>query len=365
MRRNILLYSSILLLIITLVAGSSAPSVSEVRADGLLQGLPGLDGKIVYFASSSSEANRYDRSEAGLSRFASLLHILGANLFTLDWQNGIPADADLIIIAGPTEDSQAEIAWLWSYLEHGGRLLLLVDPLSRVHSMQRGLFELTWVDMGFRARDDIVATEGSVQTFSPAPAWTSEGEPTSTPAPSFEAPSLLTEFTTSHLAQHPITAGIESGLTFFGTRSIEVDETPSRSITVTSLVFSGSDFYGETAYQEYLSGYGAEYNIEEDTTRGTLVLAAAIENSATGSRTVLIGDREFATNGGGLQTSPPYSPSFLYPDNIRFLLNAVAWLVEAEGDLVDIPFPTPGSTATPTSTLSPTPTPTSEEGTNP
>ena len=365
MRRNILLSSSILLLIITLLAGGIAPGVSDVRADSLLQGIPGLDGKRVYFAASNSEANRFDRSEAGLSRFASLLRILGADLFTLDWQDGIPTDADLIIVAGPTKESQVEIAWLWSYLENGGRLLLLVDPLYRVHSMQRGLFELTWVDMGFRARDDIVATEGPVQTFSPAPAQTRAGEPTSTPAPSFEAPSLLTEFTTTHLAQHPITAGIESGLTFFGTRSIEVDGTPSQYVTVTSLVFSGSDFYGETAFQDYLDGYGAEYNIEEDTARGTLVLAAAIENSATGSRIVLIGDREFATNGGGLQTSPPYSPSFLYPDNIRFLLNAVVWLVEAEGELVDIPFPTPGPTATPTSTLSPTPTPTSEDGTNP
>jgi hypothetical protein len=342
MRRTILLFGSTVLLVMALVAGTSAPSVPTVRADNLLQGIPGLDGKRVYFTQSDNEASRFDRSDTGLSRLASLVQILGAELFTLEWQNGVPSDADLIVIAGPTRESQAEIAWLWSYLQNGGRLLLLVDPLYRVHSAQRGLFELTWAEMGFRARDDIVVTEGPMQVFRPAPERTREGTPTSTPAPSFEAPSLITDFTAVDLAQHPITTDIEHGLTFFGTRSLEVDETD---------------------FQDYLNGYGAEYNIDDDTVRTAQTLAVAIENTATEARIVLIGDREFATNGGGLQTSPPYSPSFLYPDNVRFLLNAIAWLMEADGEPIELSYPTPGPTATPTITPSPTPAPTSEDQT--
>jgi hypothetical protein len=82
-----------------------------------------------------------------------------------------------------------------------------------------------------------------------------------------------------------------------------------------------------------------------------------MENIATGTRVVVIGDREFATNGGGLQTSPPYSASFLYPDNPRFLVNAVAWLLDVESNASQLTFPTPGPTATPTTTPSPTPPP--------
>ena len=75
---------------------------------------------------------------------------------------------------------------------------------------------------------------------------------------------------------------------------------------------------------------------DNDTTRGPQTLAAA-SGLPEGMRVVVIGDREFATNGFGLQTSPPNSPSFVYPGNVEFLLNAVAWLLEAEP--VDLTLP--------------------------
>jgi len=82
-----------------------------------------------------------------------------------------------------------------------------------------------------------------------------------------------------------------------------------------------------------------------------------MENIASGTRIVLIGDREFATNGGGFETSPPYSGAFLYPGNVRFMLNAIAWLLDAEPVAGEVSFPEPGPTATPTLTPTPTPTP--------
>jgi hypothetical protein len=80
----------------------------------------------------------------------------------------------------------------------------------------------------------------------------------------------------------------------------------------------------------------------------------------TATRIVLVGDREFATNGKGLQTSPPNSSGFLYPGNARFLLNSVTWLLEAPS--IEMQFPTPAATgtATITPTITPTLTPTPE-----
>lgn len=355
MRQKTSLLGSLILILIVSIVLTSTPSISHVQANNLLQDKPRLDGRRVYFTEMDAEANRFDRTDTGLSRLASLVQILGADLQSLNWRGGIPTDADLIIIAGPNADYSAYTAWLWSYLQQGGRLLLLIDPVRDAYSARSGFFQLTWAEMGIRVRDDIVAIEGPLQTFYPAPVEVGAGQPTSTPAPAFEAPSLITDFVATDLTQHPITAGIENGVTFFGVRSFEVDQSPSESVRITSLAFSSSDFYGETAYRDYLAGYGAEYNIDADTYRTALTLAVAVEDSATNARIVLIGDREFATNGGGLQTSPPYSAAFLYPDNVRFLLNAIMWLLDTEGDLTEISFPTPGPTATPTITPSPMP----------
>ena len=83
---------------------------------------------------------------------------------------------------------------------------------------------------------------------------------------------------------------------------------------MTPLVFSPSTFYGETDYAQYLKDGTFDFNIGLDTTRGPLPLAASFSNDRTSSRIVVIGDREFATNGYGLRTSPPNSAAFVYPE---------------------------------------------------
>jgi hypothetical protein len=142
---------SLWIIALLLLAGT-LPSAS-VQAEGLLQGVPRLEGFKIYFTEANGEPSRFDRNEGGLSRFAGLLWDLGATLETLDWRSSIPEDADLIIIPGPSDDiTPDQIARLWSYLETNASLLLMVDPLGgtgrRVTGVQSGsgLFELTWSD---------------------------------------------------------------------------------------------------------------------------------------------------------------------------------------------------------------------------
>ncbi|MBI5957844.1 MAG: hypothetical protein HY866_03855 [Chloroflexi bacterium] len=362
MRRKVLLMGLTFILLVGLITAASLKPVSTAQADNLLQDVPRLDGYQVYFTEAAGEASRFDRSSVGLSRLAGLIELLGADLYTLEWRNGIPAEADLLVIAGPINDITPEqTAWLWDYLQGGGRLLVLAEPAvapSKAFKSNAGLFQLMWDDMGLRVRDDVVVTEsGEVRPVVPPTPRPKEGQPTPAPGPAEDTPILISNIlATSINSLHPTTQGLEIGLNFFGTRSIEVDTTP-REVQVTPLVYSDSQYYGEKDFVTYLQTGYVQFNIDTDTTRTNLVLAAAMDNIVNGGRIMLIGDRDFATNGGGLQTSPSYSASFMYPDNVRFLVNTVAWLLDAESIAGEIAFPTPAPTATPTTTPSPTPLP--------
>lgn len=348
-----ILVLSLAFLALTLTFALLSPNVAVQAEAAFLQDTPRLDGMNIYFTESAKEASRFDRSDLGISRFAGLLRLLGANLFTLEWRTGFPTDADLIVIAGPTDDlTPDQIARLWSYLNNNGRVLLLAEPVVapvRALPANSGLFQLMWSDMGLRARSDVAVVEGSR-----LPAASEESEE----ATAVSAAELIADFVTSDInAAHPINENIQGPLAFFRARSLDFDAS-MQGFNVTPLVYTDSSFYGESAYADYLTNGTFTFNIGTDTTRGPLALAAAFENPSTNSRMVLIGDREFATNGHGFLTSPPNTASFVYRDNVRFLLNAVTWLLDA--DAVNLTFPTPGPTATATITPSPTPTATPE-----
>ena len=308
-----------------------------VSAEMLLQDVPRLDGITIYFSESNGEASRFDRQDAGISRFAGLLRQLGATLNNLEWRSRIPDDADLIVIAGPMSDLAPEqVARLWSFVGNGGRLLLLANPPAETTGGRgllfgTGLFPLLWNDTGMRGRDDVVVTEGTN-----LPAVTDEAGAPAAPA----AAPLVANFTTTNLdSSHLITAGLDE-LSFYVSRSIDYDSSIQAS-TTTALAFTDSSFYGEADYADYLENGTAVYESGVDTGRGPLALAAAFDDPSSGIRVVLVGDRQFITNGAGFQTSPPGSASFVRPGNVRFAINAVTWLLGL-GDF-GISLPTPGS----------------------
>ena len=120
------------------------------------------------------------------------------------------------------------------------------------------------------------------------------------------------------------------------------------------MVFSDSNFYGETRYNAFLSGEEVFYNIGEDTNRASQILVAAVEYPTKQAKMIIIGDQDFAVNGMGLSSSPPSSNGLLYPENARFLIRAAAWLLDADPNTTDLlNFGVPGPTSTPT--LVPTP----------
>jgi hypothetical protein len=366
MHHRVLMVLTLGMIVLLLIAISGAPVSSAVQTteDNLLQGRARLDSYKIYFTEANGEASRFDRSDSGLSRLAGLFQRLGAELYTLEWRYPLPTDASLIIVAGPVGDLSADqTARLWSYLNNNGRLLILTDPImekTRALPAGDGLFQLLWSDMGLQALDDMVVLEGDMQTIEAPADEVDEGTPTPTPA-FVQAPMLIQDFVTTNFSTaSPMTTDLDGGLAFFGARSLAVDSSLQVS-EASALVFSDSGYYGETDLRGYLDTGISQYAEDEDTLRGALPLIGVATNPTTGARVILIGDRDFATNSGGLQTSPPNSASFLYPANVQFLLNAVAWLMDAE-PAQDLSFGTPGPTSTPTITPSPVPTETPESG---
>ena len=338
MHQRPLIFAGVLLFLVTFAIGLTINPA--VRADALLQDVPRLDGYKIYFTDDNGEASRFDRSNQGLSRFAGLLAQLGANLNTLEWRTDVPSDADLIIIAGPTSLSGDQIARLWSYLNNNqGRLLFLAGSSLDTGGIgtNNDLFALMWADMGVYVRNDVVVKESYfLENVTP------------------DTPAVIAQFATSLLdPSHPITENLSGALTFFQARSLALDIS-DRAIQVTPLVFSDSNFYGETRYGDFLSDGRIFYNIGEDTSRGSQILAAAVDNPIKQSRMIVIGDRDFAINGMGLGSSPPSSDRLLYPENARFLVRAVAWLLDADPSTTQsLTFGKPEPTATST----PVPTP--------
>jgi ABC transporter family protein len=364
MRHSFMITFSISFIFLAVFIGTL--NVLALPSDGLyaLQQSPDLSGKNIYFSEDFSEASQFDRTDRGISHYASLLRLMGANLFVLDWRQSIPEDVDLVIIPAPTKDYTSEaIARLWIYIQKGGHVLLLVDPLddkgniSQALKAGKGLFGVLWSDFGLRARDDVVVVEGNL----PDKNGTVTGES------NVQAPGLSLGFQTSLTNdQHPITQGLTGAsgsasdtpppplFTFFGARSLEIDASFQNVVVTPLILVNQPNIYGEVDYANYLTtGSAAEYNIGVDTPKGALILAAAVEHQSLGTRMVLISDGDFIKNGGGFVTSPDYSGGFVYPAQANFMIRASAWLLGVEGS--SLAFPTPAATGTATITPSPMP----------
>lgn len=318
--------------------------------------MPSLDGLNIYFAEANREISQFDRTAAGMSRFSGLLRLLGANLFTLEWRSGIPRDADLIVIAGSAQDLSAnQVARLWAYFNDGGRLLLLVNASlndGRIIAFpeNRSFFELAFADLGLQARDVVLVNNEAVAL----PTVPTDDDDAS------DQPIALEAFTTNIInAQHPIFANLadRNDLEFFFStaRPLQIDGS-LQDFEITPLLFSTETVYGESDLRAFSLDGVLEYNIGDDVAPGRLILAAAYENQQNNARMVLIGDSDIVRNGAGFVTSPEYSASFVYPDNVRFMLNVTTWLLESAPASFD--FPTPAPTATATITPTPTPEPT-------
>ena len=256
---------------------------------------------LVWFTSGHGETRLETADPQGFSELKKYLQQQNLLLETVPLleRSSIPPDVALIVISGPTRRfTETELALLQGYLDHGGRLLALIDPLTETGL--DGLLERWGVNLGL----DIVVDPDRQLPFVSA------------------ANLLVTTYT-----QHPIVEKMKTLVTLFPlARSVRPTEPVPQGLTVTSLALTSDTGWGETQ----TSTKPFKFDQGKDA-KGPVSLAAASERLPTAStllqagmapartRLVVIGDSDFVRN----EQLPNVG-------NKDFLLGSIFWLTEQE-----------------------------------
>jgi len=278
----------------------------------------------VYFVTGHGEASLESGggllSDRGLSALDELLRRENIEVASLELFGGdVPDDADVVAILGPTQAfTETELDALAGYLDRGGRLLVCLDPLiTSAGEMRATGLEGFLEDRGVRVRDDLVVDpQRGIQGYDASTLYLGD------------------------YGSHPVTRGLEGIATLFlYSRSLET--VPGEGRTVTSLVETSADGWGETALADLVQRSALEK--QDADAAGPLTVAAAVELEAPeteptaaaddeedggagattdGARMVVVGDADFLTDSVISNLG-----------NLTFTLNAFNWLAQREQSL--------------------------------
>jgi ABC-type uncharacterized transport system involved in gliding motility auxiliary subunit len=215
---------------------------------------------------------------------------------TLLERTEIPADVTLLVLLGPSRRfAEPELLLLEQYLDRGGRMLVLLDPL--VDSGLEGLCQRWGIRLGL----DIVVDPTRQLPFGSA------------------ANLFVTTYT-----QHPIVEKMKTLMTLYPVaRSVSPVEPAPPQISVVPLALTSPQGWGETN----TSNPRFQFDEGQDT-KGPVTIAVAAErrkpaqdpaNAETRTRLVVIGDSDFIVDAqlGNI-------------GNRDLLMGAIFWLVEQE-----------------------------------
>lgn len=255
----------------------------------------------VVFATGHAERGVRDQRQDGLAEFTRTLE--GQDIEVTEWKafgaTSVPAETDLLIIAGP------QVAWLppevaavRSYLEQGGRLILLLEPtLARgAAAMSATGFESLLREWGITTHDDIVIDGARATPFLGPETFASE-----------------------LLALHPATNQLGGRQVLFSLARSLATASPPAEVTVNVLAETSAEAWGETN----LAQLDAVKSDPSDP-HGPLALLLGAERKpkqSTGrpARLFCAGDADLASN-----------LAFPSGSNRDLLLNAVAWLLDEQ-----------------------------------
>ncbi|HEX2163879.1 MAG TPA: GldG family protein [Thermoanaerobaculia bacterium] len=280
----------------------------------------------VVFTVGHGELSLDDRSGAGLQE---LQRLLGADSFEFEeWASlgaeEVPADADLLVIAGPTSTFlPPELDLFARYLDGGGRVLALLDPplTGGAESRVGDIGMEAWLaQYGVRVGGNVVVDPGAALPFFGAETFFAnrfpDEHPVNRPLTEGELPVLI------RLAR-----SVGAGTAPAGYGATELLASSAESWAETELAAPAAGGEGDLAGPVPLavavaSGDGGDEALEEpDGGEGGDEAAAD-----SGFRLVVLGDADLATD------------QFLTQNfgNQVFLTGAVNWLVERQA-LVGIP----------------------------
>jgi len=306
----------------------------------------------VLFTTGHGEASLDDSSNGGMSQIEDLL---GKDNFDLsEWSSlgkpSVPAGTDLLVIAGPTARfTEPELQAFSAYLQGGGRMLVLLDPLlgaGGVQTQSSGL-EAWLADYGVKVDDDVVVDPDNRVPFFGAESFfvNSFGDhPVTDVLRQAKYPVILTLARSvepeKDVKGYELTTLLKTGADGWGEtdlehlRAVDRDEADvpgpvSLAVSVEPKAKNGSTEAAEHGEAEPSSRTAAASQPAADTSRKAGDSADDAVKKGEGKRRsmrlIVIGDSDFATNG---QLGNAGNPTLM--------VNAVNWMV-ARKNLMGIP----------------------------
>lgn len=231
--------------------------------------------QVIYFLTGHGE---HDPEGTGDASYAVVKRMLESKNYTVKQLSllnaqSIPDDARLIVIAGPKQPlAETEVALLVKYLDTGGALVVLQDPLPQTGAGDQpdALLDYLQNTWGINLGNDIIV------------------DPNSGQSPTF---AIGVEYGDS-----PITESLRGYYTVLPiARSVTVEGAPS-AYSKAVLVLTGEQAWAETDLEGIQQQPPqVEFNKDQDMS-GAVPLAASGENFQTEARLVVIGDSDFVAN---------------------------------------------------------------------
>ncbi|HYC23978.1 MAG TPA: Gldg family protein [Candidatus Bathyarchaeia archaeon] len=259
--------------------------------------------KVIYFVTGHDERSPLDRDrENGLNLLANELGNEAYEVREVDLSGGVPPDATVVVVAGGKAPwSPVDLVALEHWMDRGGRLLGLLDPLSAptlaAWLAEHGVAPLA--DVVLDPENRLFGGEGVSIEARPVAAQESDGA--NDPAP------------------RSIATTLDQGVILSLARSLQLDH------QAVPLLESGAQSWATRSLDRAERGF-AIFDGSRDV-HGPLVVAAAREWPVEGSparpaRAVVVGDSDCATN------------AFIEMlGNKDFVQNAISWLAD-EDDLI-------------------------------
>lgn len=269
--------------------------------------------KKAYFIQGHGERDPISQDRMGYTQIATRLKNDNYEVakFALAQEGQLPADATIVIIAGPQTDYlPQELEVLKAYLAAGGKLIMMIDVQAKPDAAPlANLIDLA-KDWGVAiGKDLIVDISGMGRAFGAGP----------------EIPVAMS------YPSHPITAGFSSMTAYRLTRSASPIEGGTNGHTAQRVVESSPKSWAETDFKSLTTG-GAKVDLDKGDKQGPVAIASAVAAAATNApaptdpkapkaetRVVVIGDSDFIGN-----------DLISFQGNADLFLNMVNWAAQQE-----------------------------------
>jgi len=210
----------------------------------------------------------------------------------------IPEDCSLLVIGGPRRPlDEQEAKAVESYLDEGGSLFVLIDPVIKSGQEPEQLKQMlaAW---GLIIDRNVVVDPGSHYFIDPL-----------SPIPQYEPHDITQELIEAQL-----------GMVLPQSRSISASEKPSEEITLSPLFKTTQKSWGETDF----TAKKLSFDPDQDA-KGPLTLGWVAEHTGKkGARLVVIGNSAFLDN-----------DVLTFQGNVDFFMNATNWLL-GKKDMITI-----------------------------